>query len=166
LLLVLAMHLARSFAGRDRRRRIAARLARWSRWEFWPMWLFYFPVAARIAWLALRHGGLSTITAANPGMPDGGLVGESKSEILKRLPAEWTIPSVLIPRGDIAARQTRLCALVDANAWSLPLILKPDVGQRGVGVRLTRTWADINAYLTAVRDPVVAQPYHPGPFEA
>lgn len=166
LLLVLAMRQARSFAGRDRRRRIAARLARWSRWEFWPMWLFYLPVAARIAWLALRHGGLSTITAANPGMPDGGLVGESKSEILKRLPAEWTIPSVLIPRGDIAARMTTLRALVDANAWSLPLILKPDVGQRGMGVKLARTGADVNAYLTAVGDPFVAQPYHPGPFEA
>ena len=130
------------------------------------MWLFYFPVAARIAWLALRHGGFSTITAANPGMPDGGLVGESKSQILKRLPAECTIPSILLPRGDIATRLTTLRALVDANAWSLPLILKPDVGQRGVGVRLGRTWGDIKAYLTAIDNPVVAQPYHPGPFEA
>ena len=64
------------------RQRAAAAVARVWRWEFWPMWLFYLPVAVWTAWLAIRHRGYRTITAANPGMPDGGVVGESKFAIL------------------------------------------------------------------------------------
>ena len=55
------------------------------------MWLFYAPVAAWVGALSIRYGGLSTITAANPGIPDGGTVGESKFRILSMLPPEWTM---------------------------------------------------------------------------
>ena len=148
------------------RRRMSARLARWSRWEFWPAWLFYLPVSAWIAWLAIRHRGLTTITAANPGMPDGGIVGESKFDILRQLPAEWTVPSMLIRQGRIADRLDRLRAGVALRAWRLPLILKPNVGERGTGVRLVQTWEAAADYFATVDAPVIAQPYHPGPFEA
>lgn len=166
LLALLVLHVLRSVADADLRRRIAARLDRWSRWEFWPTWLFYLPVSVYIAWLALRHRGLATITAANPGMADGGFVGESKHEILQRLPQDCAVPSVLIERGSADERVGWLRAQVDARTWSFPLILKPDVGQRGVGVKRASTWEDVHRYLAAVKEPVVAQPYHPGPFEA
>jgi membrane protein DedA with SNARE-associated domain len=148
------------------RRRMAARLARRSRWEFWPAWFFYLPVSACIAWLAIRHRGLSTITAANPGMPDGGLVGESKFDILRQLPPKWTVPSALIQKGPLGERLDRLRAECDTRSWQLPLILKPDVGQRGACVRLIRTWDAAADYFAAVAVPVIAQPYHSGPFEA
>jgi membrane protein DedA with SNARE-associated domain len=166
LMVLVALHAARTLADPFARRRIAARLARRRRWEFWPAWLFYLPVTVYIAWLTLRHRGISTMTAANPGMPDGGLVGESKFDILGRLPVEWTVPSLLLDRGSVAARMARLCEEVDARGWSLPIVLKPNVGQRGAGVRLAANWEVVRAYLTAVDDPVIAQPYHPGPFEA
>ena len=160
------VHAGRQMARPAARRRVSARLARWSRWEFWPAWLFYLPVSAWIAWLAIRHRGLATITAANPGMPDGGLVGESKYAILQQLPPEWTVPSALIDRGAIGNRLDRLRLECEARGWQLPVILKPEVGQRGVGVRLIRTWDAAADYFAAVDPPVVAQPYHPGPFEA
>ena len=53
-----------------------------SSFEFWPTRLFYIPVALHIAYLGLRYGGLTLPTVANPNFPLGGLVGESKSEIL------------------------------------------------------------------------------------
>jgi membrane protein DedA with SNARE-associated domain len=155
------LHQARALAhGR------AVRLARWSRWEFWPAWLFYLPVTMYIAWLALRHRGIATVTAANPGMPDGGLVGESKHEILRQLPTAWTVPSILVEPGSLADRLRQLRAEADGRAWTLPLILKPDVGQRGAGVRLAASWDVVRDYLAAVRDRIVVQPFHPGPFEA
>ena len=157
---------ARGLARASTVSRIAARVARWSRWEFWPTWLFYLPVTVYIGWLALRHRGISLVTAANPGMPDGGLVGESKYDILQQLPRSWTIPSVLVETGGAADRLRRLRAAVDARGWGFPLILKPDVGQRGAGVRLAATWEAVSDYLTAVQDKVVAQPFHPGPYEA
>jgi membrane protein DedA with SNARE-associated domain len=160
------LQVARNAADPNVRRRISARIARWSRWEFWPAWLFYLPVTAYIAWLAVLHRGLSTITAANPGMPDGGLVGESKFDILQSLPPRWTVPSALIEKGRIADRLHRLQTECDVRGWSLPVILKPDVGQRGIGVRLIRTWDAAVDYLACVEAAVVAQPYHPGPNEA
>ena len=148
------------------RTRLAARVARWRRWEFWPMWAFYAPVAVWIVWLAVRFRGINTMTAANPGMPDGGTVGESKSDILRTLPPDVTIPFAVMPPGGATDRTAQLAAHVLAAGWRFPLILKPDVGQRGVGVRLVRDHQDALAYFGERSDAVVAQPYHPGPFEA
>lgn len=148
------------------RQRLAARAARLWRWEFWPMWLFYAPVAAWTLWLAVRHRGYRTITAANPGMPDGGVVGESKSAILKRLPQAWTIPSDALEPGTVDVRVATLRQLMAAHGWRFPLVLKPDVGQRGTGVRLARHETEAAAYLDRVKERVLVQPYHPGPYEA
>jgi membrane protein DedA with SNARE-associated domain len=148
------------------RQRMAARVARIWRWEFWPMWLFYAPVAAWTAWLALRYGGYRTITSANPGMPDGGVVGESKFDILARLPSGAAIPSAAIEPAALDTRCDRLGAIIRAAGWQLPIVLKPDVGQRGTGVRIVRTEQEAAEYLRRMTTRVLVQPYHPGPFEA
>ena len=148
------------------RRRFAAAVSRAWRWEFWPMWLFYAPVAVWTVWLALRHGGYRTITAANPGMPDGGVVGESKFAILTRLPEAWTIPTELLEPGSLEARDACLEDKMIRRGWSFPIVLKPDVGQRGSGVRLARSAAEVRDYLAHVTGRILVQPYHSGPYEA
>jgi hypothetical protein len=50
--------------------------------------------------------------------------------------------------------------------WPYPLVLKPDVGQRGTGVRVARSAGEVLDYLRVVHDRVLVQPFHPGPFEA
>jgi membrane protein DedA with SNARE-associated domain len=146
--------------------RVAARIARWRRWEFWPAWLFYLPVGVWILYLAIRHRGVATMTAANPGIPDGGTVGESKFEILSKLPADSIIPTIRIEPGRLADRLSALRAQCSDQGWSFPLMLKPDVGQRGTGVKLVRDDAEAEAYLAAAGEAVDVQPYHPGPYEA
>ena len=139
---------------------------RLKRWEFWPAWAVYPPVVAWIGWLALRHGGVRPITAANPGLKDGGLVGESKHEIQSMLPASWAVPSALIEPGALRERASRLCRLLRANSWRYPIVLKPDVGQRGMGVRKIDNDAAARLYLLQYPHRVIAQPWHPGPHEA
>jgi len=156
----------RSLANASTRQKIAARLTRWTRWEFWPMWLFYAPVAVHIARLAWRYGGIATVTAANPGIPDGGTVGESKAAILGSLPPDAVVPFALIGPGPAAARAGDLRRIVSERGWSLPIVLKPDVGQRGAGVRLVKSDEEAAEYLAHQDRPVIAQPYHRGPFEA
>lgn len=129
--------------------------------------LFYAPVAVWVLWLAARHRGMSTITAANPGIVDGGTVGESKGAILARLPPEYTIPFALLPGGESADVRARgALEIVGRRGWSLPLIMKPDVGQRGAGVRLVRSAEEVSSYLRREPRAVLLQPYHEGPFEA
>jgi hypothetical protein len=53
-----------------------------------------------------------------------------------------------------------------ARGWDLPLVLKPDVGQRGIGMRIARSLGDVGRYVEAQAGPVLVQPFHGGPFEA
>lgn len=164
--LYLGLRVASKLATPAGRTGVSARLARVWRWEFWPAWVFYLPLVPWYACLAARHRGLTVWTAANPGLPAGGVVGESKAGILARLPAEWTVPTLLVPPGDPGERARLALAAVGERRWAYPLVLKPDAGQRGAGVKLCRDAADVEKYLGANPDAVIAQPYHPGPFEA
>ena len=166
LLLVVGVRVASRVKWRRTWQRISARLERWRRWEFWPSAVLYAPVVPHIVRLALRHGGLATLTAANPGIPEGGFVGESKFQILSQLPPDWTLRSMLIPPADAASRAEDLGRAIESGLGSLPLILKPDAGQRGVGVRLVHSLEEARRYFEEQAAPVVAQRYHPGPFEA
>jgi len=151
---------------RRRRQQFVASVSRIWRWEFWPMWLFYAPVAVWTTWLIIRHRGVRAMSAANPGMPDGGIVGESKFDIVSHLPEAWTIPAIAIEPGSAESRMWQFVSRLTSKQWAFPLILKPDVGQRGVGVKLARTLEDVRGYLTQEPARVVVQPYHPGPHEA
>ena len=134
--------------------------AGWIRpWEFWPAWAAYVPLVPWIVALAARHGWRA-IAAANPGMPDGGLVGESKFDILATLPPRWTVASARIPRGPVPVRIHAVERFCEKAGQTFPLILKPDVGQRGAGVRRVSTVEDVAAYLRDADYPVVVQPWH------
>jgi hypothetical protein len=143
--------------------RLPAALERLLRWEFWPAWALYAPLLPALAGLALRHRSMTAFTAANPGIPTGGLVGESKGEILRVLPPELTAPAVVIPPGPISERLRVLDASAEPGPY--PIILKPDVGERGAGVRLARSREAAAAYLEVHPGRTLAQRYHPGPHE-
>lgn len=146
--------------------RLAVRIERWSRWEFWPAWLVYALLIPRFVRLALHHRSATVFAAANPGMPLGGFVGESKLDILRALPQEWIIPTDVIEPGTVSERAAALDRVLRSRGWSLPVVCKPDVGERGTDVRLIRTTSEAAAYLLRVPGRVLVQPYHPGPFEA
>lgn len=165
-LLLIAMRIAVRCASEFGRARLAASISRLWRWEFWPMWIFYAPLVPWIAWLALRHRGLTLPTASNPAIPHGGFVGESKYDILMRLPRRWIVPTELIPPGLPDDRLARVRALLAAPPWTYPLILKPDAAQRGAGLRLVRDESSLGSALQELPAALIAQTYHPGPYEA
>jgi membrane protein DedA with SNARE-associated domain len=148
------------------RGRLIARVARLWRWEFWPSWLFYLPVLPWLAYLSLRYRGVLRWTAANPGIPHGGVVGESKYAILAQLPKEWGVPSAFVAPGATGTRLNQVRRLIDERSWTFPLILKPDASQRGAGVKRVGNLVDVEKYLQQQPAAIVVQPYHPGPFEA
>jgi membrane protein DedA with SNARE-associated domain len=150
---------------RKRTRLLLSRWHRLSRWEFWPAWLFYVPVALRIALLAVRHRSLLCFTAANPAMPAGGFVGESKHEILSALRgAREHLPSMrLVPAGDdTAARLSIVERFIAEEGLAFPVVLKPDAGQRGSGVVVARSLAECRGYLATFPGSVLAQEYVDG----
>ncbi len=120
--------------------------------EFWPGWLFYMPVWIWAAWLSLRHFAIRLPLIVNPLFPAGGLYGESKSEILDQFSGEarnWVASYVKITRGHGLETDIASCAIEMARAAGLefPLVAKPELGCRGVGVRQV---ADMDALIDYV----------------
>ena len=108
-----------------------------SSFEFWPGWLFYLPVVLFWILLGIRHRCFSLPTAANPVVETGGLCGERKSTILDQAgptAAAWIAPYVVLTTAsDDLSRG--LEALASAGL-SLPIVVKPNIGCNGTGVRL------------------------------
>lgn len=123
--------------------------------EFWPSWLFYAPIALQWCLLALRYRGAGLALLANPSFPDGGMAGESKVEIFdilegkaKEATARW-VPLTRTTTGDAGAAadlKTALDALQNTGI-DLPVVAKPDIGCRGVGVQPIRSVEDLKTYL-------------------
>ena len=130
-----------------------ASLKEFTRWEFWPPWLAYAPLAPCALGLAARYRSLTVFTAANPGIPSGGLMGESKSRILAHLSraAEFIV----------SGRDARQ-AEAFASRVGYPVVLKPDVGERGTNVCIVRNRKALRAYLRNAIGDVIVQRYIPG----
>jgi membrane protein DedA with SNARE-associated domain len=144
------------------------KLTRLRHWEFWPGWMFYPPVATYCLWLAIKHRGLTLPTAANPGIFSGGIVGESKSAMLDQLSAtspEFAAAAGLVRGDNFEYRANALRKVRERLGLNYPFILKPDVGQRGIGIKLIRTPEQAEEYLRQSDAPLVAQRYAPGPQE-
>ena len=157
--------LVKSLSSWKTRRLWLGKLKRTVEWEFWPRWAFYPPVALYVAGLALRYRSLTLFTAANPGFPAaGGLVGESKSSILERIDPAHTAPWTRLPSAEVgeAVRRRQVQDLMAAQGTDFPVVLKPDVGERGSGVVIAKDDAAVGAFLAATAGPAIVQRYVPG----
>lgn len=140
-----------------------------TRWEFWPPWLFYAPVPFMCAWLSLRYRGISLPTIANLNQKNGGIIGESKMEVLRELmlkSPDTTAQAWLIPPGSLEKRLARIERIREIHHVSLPFVLKPDTAQRGAGFRKIRSMEDAKVYLGQVTHALILQRYVEGPCEA
>ncbi len=149
-------------------RRLRARLARWRHWEFWPAWMFYPPVAIYCLWLSIKYRSFTLPTASNPGIFSGGFVGESKITTLSELIAtspQFTAVAESVRGSTVEERLASINEICRERGFSYPFILKPDVGQRGVGVKLIRNEKQAFDYLKQTSAPLIVQRYAEGPRE-
>lgn len=164
-LVFVAAKLAIRLSSHKGRRLLMARWRRLARWEFWPAWAFYPPVVCYVIFLALKHRGLTLFTSANPAIIGGGFIGESKSEILRGLSksgetvARWFLIEV---SQNVEARIAKAQAFMSGNGLGFPVVLKPDKGQRGSGVAVIRSEAELQDYLSRSPFDAIIQEYVPG----
>lgn len=114
-----------------------------------PPLLFYIPLA--VQWLALgvRYRSVTLPTAANPSIEAGGLLGESKiacMDLIGPAARRWAARSMALTNRP-SLTPAALDRLASGAGLSFPLVAKPDIGWRGIGVRLVRDAADLRAYL-------------------
>ena len=126
--------------------------------------MFYPPVVAYIAYLGIRFRSWTLFTAANPAIPAGGFVGESKHQILDHLKdaAPWLPCSTLLACGAPRERVAEAEEFMRHHGLEFPVVLKPDAGQRGSGVAIVRSPEQLCEYLTGSSFPAILQEYVPG----
>ncbi|MEM7510621.1 MAG: hypothetical protein AAF388_06790 [Bacteroidota bacterium] len=125
-------------------------------WEYWPMHLVYTPVYLYYLFLSLKARAFVFFSAANPGIDMGGLLGESKYDILQKIPSAY-IPKTLYLSKEMSHGE--VISSLEKAAISFPLILKPDVGERGFMVEKIRDEVELADYRRTVPTTLLAQEY-------
>lgn len=119
--------------------------------------LVYCPVLLYVVtYLAFKARSLAFITLVNPSIRLGGLIGNSKFKLNQRF------ESNLIPKATILTGQDTLEKLKKEMIklqLSFPIIMKPDLGERGVGVSLIRSDEEAKRYLKEMQGNIIVEEY-------
>lgn len=130
---------------------LTSRIRRFLRWEFWPLWAFYPPIVIWICLLAIRYRSATLFTAVNPGMKVSGLVDDNKAAnllaIQKHYPDAVAKTSLIRSKNSEVSLSEQALAEIEAHQLSYPVILKPNNGQRGVGVEIIHNDKELSSYF-------------------
>ena len=123
-----------------------------SSYEFMPSWFFYAPVVVQSLLLGLRHGDVCLPLIANPSIKLSGMVGESKTEILDLagpIAKQWIEPFITLTKNQetVSIQLEEALQAMDAAQLSFPIVAKPDLGCRGVGVKLLKSKMQLYDYI-------------------
>jgi hypothetical protein len=124
------------------RRPFFIKLFNWEYWSFGMVYTWIYPVWI---FLSLRARSFFFFSAANPSIINGGFLGESKKDIHAIMPPE------LYPRTMHFNKDTEPLVVLNSlqqQAFTFPLIGKPDMGGRGRGVKILKSEQDVLSYVT------------------
>ncbi len=146
------------------RRLMYGRWKRWTRWEFWPAKMVYPPVVMHIVYLAFKYRSFSLPTLANPMEKMGGLINESKIDILSQLKDSG------LPVADFSEiRETfskparfRLARKFVDSKGGYPVVLKPEQGERGKGVVIVKNEVELQSNVDSQSGNLIIQEFIDG----
>lgn len=128
-------------------------------YEYWPMWAFYFPLFFYFIFKGLFKGNLFYFTNANPGIDCfGGLFLDSKVTVDKLIPQQYR-PATMVY--DAPFTHVHASEFAEQYKGNFPVIVKPDNGERGVGVVKIKDIAALNSLLSHTNSTLLVQEYAP-----
>jgi hypothetical protein len=113
-------------------------------------------------WYAVKERSLFYFSACNPSILTGGMMGESKYDVLKLVPDSFIPKSLLVK---LPASVTDVTQLINEAGLSLPVIFKPDLGERGWMVKRIKNERDIEHYLNEIKIDFIVQELIDLPYE-
>jgi hypothetical protein len=131
-------------------------------WEYWPFGILQFPAIIYWLWLSLKARSLFFFTGSNPGIEYGGMMGESKFDVLRKVPPGVAARTIRI---EVPATAAQVIKQIADAGLTFPVIFKPDLGERGWMVKRIKDADDIEAYLNRIRIPFLAQEFIDLPLE-
>lgn len=122
----------------------------------------YVPIAIYWFFLAIKARGWVFFSAANPCMRFGGLVAYSKTDVTKLVPDAYLPKTIFIESPE---ELNEIFTQVRSKEMSFPLIIKPDMGERGKGVKILRTEEELIKAISSVKERMLLQVYEDLPME-
>ena len=119
------------------------------RFEQLPKWLNLIPMVIQWLWLGLRYRSVTLPSAANPRITAGGMVGEGKLEyfnIMGPLARAATAQHVGV-RIDASTTVEHVISAMHVAGLQFPIVVKPDLGWCGYGVRKISDQGALADYL-------------------
>jgi len=134
-----------------------------------PQYVVYALHVPYCLYLMLRYRGMTLPTVANPGLEGGGLTGESKTELfglLGPVGRSHLAPFVTIRTGPHRLEEAEQA--MAAAGLAFPVVVKPDIGRRGFGVKAVWSRQELAEHLQRFPDDIrlLIQRYAEGPGEA
>ena len=133
-----------------------------SNWEYWPFGIIQIPLFGYWMWYAVKERSLIYFSASNPSILTGGMMGESKYEVLSLVPSELKPITCL---SKLPSTRDEVLELMRVNNLSFPVIFKPDLGERGWMVKRINDVQDIDHYLKEIKIDFIVQELVDLPFE-
>lgn len=131
-------------------------------WEYWPLYVFNIPTLFFWLWNATKARDLFFFTLTNPCMSSGGFFGTSKSSILNSIPEEYKPKTLTLPK---TIRAGELDEVINNSGLTFPLIVKPEVGERGWMIEKVYTNDQLTKHLEAHDIDFILQEYIELPVE-
>lgn len=123
-------------------------------WEYWPFGIIQLPIFFMWIWYALKERSLLYFSASNPSILTGGMMGESKYEVLQLVPESLKPKTILVK---LPTTVTYVTEVMHEAGLTFPFILKPDLGERGWMVRRIKNEQDIERYLKEIKIDFIMQ---------
>ncbi len=106
------------------------------------------------AYLSIRAKSLFFFNASNPSIENGGFVMEKKSDIYNQMPQTFYPKTLLVEKGKSLEEIKKNIAECNFN---FPVIVKPDIGCKGKGVKKISSINDAVEYILKADFPMLVQ---------
>jgi hypothetical protein len=117
------------------------------------VYVVYAPSFFLWASWVLRFRSFSFYKSSNPAIKNGGLYGDSKFDIYQLLPKNSYPKTLLIQTSD----HPDFTEVLSLHRLTFPLIVKPDIGLRGIGVQRVNSIEEIQAYSRTMNENFLIQ---------
>lgn len=116
--------------------------------------ILYIPVILRWFLLAIRYRSITLPTVSNPMIETGGFMGESKSSVMNMVgdeQREWLAEFVTLHHNGEDSQNDlgKAISLMEAKGLGFPIVVKPDIGWNGYGVRLVEDSNHLHKYIAS-----------------
>ena len=117
---------------------------KYNNWEYWPSYMFYVPNIPYAIYLAIKAKSIVFFSATNPAIKHSGNGSESKFSTMQLIPEAYKPTSIFIKAEDAISKTL---FQIEQHNIEYPLIIKPDIGFRGLLVNRIKTKNELLDYL-------------------